>query len=204
VFTGIIEKTVRVIETADGRAAFRLVLPAPWRDLRRGESIAVNGCCLTIARLSPARMSFDIVDQTKSVTNLTNLKPGDEVHLERALRLGDRLDGHFVQGHVDGPATLLARKTGRHETRLTLRTTASLARYITPQGSVALDGVSLTVAAVKGGKFEVALIPTTLKLTAVNRRPIGYAYNLETDVLAKTISFLLEHRRILRQSSKGR
>jgi riboflavin synthase len=129
-----------------------------------------------------------VVDQTKSVTNLNQLKPGDEVHLERSLRVGDRLDGHFVQGHVDGKATLVRRKAGR----LTLRTTAGLARHIVPRGSVALDGVSLTVAAVKGGTFDVALIPTTLKITALGRRPVGYAYNLETDVLAKTVSFLLE------------
>jgi riboflavin synthase len=114
--------------------------------------------------------------------------------------MGDRLDGHMVQGHVDAVAPLLARKADEKECRLTLQTPAQVKSFIIPKGSVSLDGVSLTIAAVRNDSFEVALIPTTLTLTALGRRPIGYAYNLEADILVKTIIFWLEHQPNLRQS----
>jgi riboflavin synthase len=191
-FTGIVETTVAVKSVAAIDAGRRLTLPCPWTDAVTGQSVAVNGCCLTIAALASGDMQFDVVPETLAKTNLGILKPGDEVHLERSLRLGDRLDGHMVQGHVDGVARLRDRQDAAKECRLTIESPPELARYIVPKGSVTLDGVSLTIAAVRNGEFEVALIPTTLSLTALGRRPIGYPVNLEADILAKTIVFWLE------------
>ncbi|HUB26705.1 MAG TPA: riboflavin synthase [Tepidisphaeraceae bacterium] len=186
-FTGIIEMTVAVAEVAVSNAARRLTLPCPWPDAAVGQSVAVNGCCLTIATLAGGRMSFDAIAETLSRTNLGLLNAGDRVHLERSLRVGDRIDGHIVQGHVDGVAPLLARQERGEECRLTIGVPADLSPYLVPKGSVAVDGVSLTIAAVRDGAFEVALIPTTQNVTALSRRPIGWPFNLEADMMAKTI-----------------
>jgi riboflavin synthase len=202
-FTGIIEKTVAVAGVVDLVGSRQIKLPRPWPDLQPGQSIAVNGCCLTIARLSPETVEFDVIAETLAKTNLGLLKAGSEVQLERSLRIGDRLDGHMVQGHVDAVAPLLARKSDEKECRLTLQIPPAVKSYIIPKGSVSLDGVSLTIAAVNADSFEVALIPTTLNITALGRRPMGYAYNVEADLLAKTIVFWLEHQPILRQSVDG-
>src|SRR6476661_7442110 len=169
-FTGIIERTIRVIGVADGPMFRRLTLAGHWNDLRDGESIAVNGVCLTVAERPPGEVGFDVIQETLNKTNLGLLKSGDEVHVERSLRVGDRLDGHFVQGHVDGTASLLEQITNQKEFRLRLQAPRHIAKYLTPKGSVALDGVSLTIACVDGDRFEVALIPTTLQLTALGRR----------------------------------
>jgi riboflavin synthase len=204
VFTGIIEQTIPLRRVSDADGFRRLNLPAPWPDLRPGESIAVNGCCLTLARLAGGEMDFDVVPQTLSLTNLGRLRAGDDVHLERSLRLGDRLDGHTVQGHIDGIAELLARTELAGETRLAFRSPPPLAKFIVPQGSIALDGVSLTIAAARADEFEVALIPTTLSRTALARRPLGWPTNLEADILAKTIIFWLERQPKLGQSEVKR
>jgi riboflavin synthase len=195
VFTGIIETTVPVSDVAETAGSRRLTLASPWTDIALGQSVAVNGCCLTIAAISDGRMSFDVIPETLAKTNLGLLRSGDVVQLERSLRVGDRLDGHMVQGHVDGVAKLAAREENETECRLTIGAPAALAKYIVPKGSVAIDGVSLTIAAVRGDQFEVALIPTTLRLTALGRRPIGWLFNLEADIIAKTVVFWLEAQR---------
>lgn len=193
-FTGIVEKSVRVVGVADGPKFRRLTLAVEWPDLRGGESVAVNGVCLTVAEIAPGEVGFDVIAETLAKTNLGLLKGGEEVHVERSLRVGDRIDGHFVQGHVDGVAILEERVDNQRETRLTLRAPHELAKFITPKGSVTIDGVSLTVAAVKNQSFEVALIPTTLNLTTLGQRAEGWPFNLETDVLSKTIVSWLERR----------
>lgn len=194
-FTGIIEKTVAVIGVAKGPKFDRLTLAVDWNDVKDGESIAVNGVCLTVAERSAGELGFDVIQETLCKTNLGSLSAGDEVHVERSLRIGDRLDGHFVQGHVDGTARLVDQKADENEWRLTLEAPAGLAHYIIPKGSVTLDGVSLTIADVKGSHFEVALIPTTVRLTTLARRAIGFPYNLECDILVKTIVATLERLR---------
>jgi len=142
-------------------------------------------------------MSFDVIPETLAKTNLGLLKPGIGAHLERSLQLSDRLDGHIVQGHIDGVGRLVRRLETAEECRLTVQPPAELVKYIIPKGSVSLDGVSLTIAAVNGDQFEVALIPTTLNLTALGKRPEGWPLNLETDVLAKTIVFWLERQAVV-------
>ena len=187
-FTGIIERSVRVIGVTQGPAFVRLTLANPWDDIAGGESIAVNGVCLTVAELADKEMGFDVVKETLSRTNLGLIKAGDLVHVERSLRVGDRLSGHFVQGHVDGTAQLIAQgAAGRDEWRVELEVPADLAMYLTPKGSVTLDGVSLTIAEVNANRFEVALIPTTLQITELGRRDVGWPFNFEADVLTKTV-----------------
>ena len=191
-FTGIVERTTRVVAVADGPMFRRLTLASHWSDLRAGESIAINGVCLTVAELAPDRVGFDVIQETLSKTNLGLLQTDDEVHVERSLRVGDRLDGHFVQGHVDGTSPLIGQTNNSKEFRLKLQCPHELAKFLSPKGSVAVDGVSLTIAAVDGDTFEVALIPTTLQLTALGRRAIGWPFNLETDIIAKTVVSWLE------------
>ncbi len=191
-FTGIVERTVAVESVADHASGRRLSLALRWGDERVGESIAVNGCCLTVAAIDEAVLHFDVIRESLDRTNLGLLAAGDTVHVERALRASDRLDGHFVLGHVDGPATLLERVDNERETRLRLATSPDLARYVMPKGSVCLDGVSLTVAARDGATFEVALIPTTLQRTALGQRSAGWPMNFEADILVKTVVHKLE------------
>jgi riboflavin synthase len=195
-FTGIIEKTTRVLAVADAMHFRRLTLASDWTDVKHGESVAVNGCCLTVAEISPGQLSFDVIAETLDKTNLGTLLAGDRVNVERSLRVGDRFDGHFVQGHVDGVAPLVDVKSTTGEWRLTVEAPAELAKYLVPKGSVAIDGVSLTIAAVNGRKFQVALIPTTLDLTTLRDRQPGWRFNFEADMFAKTIVSFLERRNV--------
>ena len=194
-FTGIVERTLRIASVSDGTGFVRLNLAAAdWNDVRHGESIAINGVCLTVAEITPPLLGFDVVPETLSKTNLGLLKAGDLVNVERSLRAGDRIDGHFVQGHVDATAKLLEQHAGEKEWRLVVHPPIELMKFVVPKGSVTLDGVSLTVASIAKDRFEVALIPTTLNLTTLGTRPIGWPLNFEADVLSKTIVSWLERR----------
>jgi riboflavin synthase len=191
-FTGIVEKTLRVVGVADGPRFRRLTLAPDWGDTRLGQSIAVNGCCLTVAELGAGEIGFDVVMETLEKTNLGLLQAGDSVNVERSIRAGERIDGHFVQGHIDGRAVLLNAQSAGQDWRLSLEVPPAMAKYIVPKGSVALDGVSLTVALAKGNFFEVALIPTTLKMTNLGTHETGWPFNLEADIVSKTIVSWLE------------
>jgi len=191
-FTGIIQKTARVLSVSGHSAGRRLVLNAPWSDHRLGESTAINGVCLTVAKIGNESLAYDVIKETLDRTNLGLLKSGDEVHMERSLRVGDPIDGHFVQGHVDGTGKLLARTDNEEETRLRIEAPPALSKYLVQKGSIAIDGVSLTLAKVEPDSFEVALIPTTLSLTTLARHDVGYPFNLECDTMAKTIVSYLE------------
>lgn len=193
-FTGIVERTARVVSAADGPTFRRLLIAADWTDVKLGQSIAVNGVCLTIADLPGGAVGFDVIQETLDKTNLGMLQPGDMVNVERSLLIGDRIDGHFVQGHVDGTGVLTHQNTRENEYRLTIQAPAALEKYLTPKGSICIDGVSLTIAAVHGGAFDVALIPTTLNLTNIGSRNLGWRFNLEADILSKTIVHYLEQR----------
>lgn len=172
-FTGIIEHTGRV--TRPGK---RLAVETGWTDLEVGESIAVAGVCLTVARRSDARAGFDLVSETLKRTNLGALRRGDRVNLERALRYGDSLSGHLVQGHVEGTGRVL--QSGR-----TLRVETPLASQMIPKGSIAVEGVSLTLVEVGDGSFSVALIPTTRRITTLGALRPGAKVNLELDLLTR-------------------
>lgn len=193
-FTGIVERTVKLAGVAQGPKFRRLTLAVDWPDMKLGDSVAVNGVCLTVAEMSPGLLGFDVIKETLDKTNLGLLSSGDEVHVERSLRVGDRFDGHFVQGHVDGVARIVKQTANEEEWRTALEAPVHLARFLSPKGSVSLDGISLTIAALDGSRFEVALIPTTLKLTTIGRRPIGWPCNFEADILTKTVVNWLEQR----------
>jgi len=191
-FTGIVEKVATVSGIADGPGFRRLTLALNIGELQAGQSIAVNGCCLTAAEVSTDEAVFEIISETLDKTNLGILGVGDFVNIEQAMKIGDRFDGHFVQGHVDGRANLIDIASDSGDWKLTLEAPFQLAKYIVPKGSVTLDGVSLTVAAVRGNVFEVALIPTTLNMTTLGKKSIGWPFNLETDILSKTVISWLE------------
>src|SRR4051812_30608871 len=191
-FTGIVERTVHVAAVSDGTGFVRLNLGVDWSDARLGESVAVNGVCLTIAEITPPTIGFDVIPETLRKTNLGLLRAGDLVNVERSLRAGDRIDGHFVQGHVDGVGRLIEQLGDEKEWKLSIQPPTDLMKFIIPRGSIAIDGVSLTIANVMLDRFEVALIPTTLKMTTLGTREAGWPFNLEADVLAKTIVTQLE------------
>lgn len=185
-----------MVGVAKGPMFWRLTIAVEWGDVSDGESVAVNGVCLTVAERGAGTIGFDVIKETLARTNLGLLAEGDLVHVERSLRVGDRLSGHFVQGHVDGVAQLVGQSSAGDEWRLTLECPPELAKYLTPKGSVCLDGVSLTIAAVDANRFQVALIPTTLQVTTLGRRAAGWPFNLEMDVLAKTVVAYLERRQV--------
>ncbi len=195
-FAGIIEHVGHVVRIAAaphapaaGAAAYRLTLAlGPVADgLPLGGSVAVNGACLTLAALHGTEGDFDVVPETWERTTLRLLRPHAAVNLERSLRVGDRIDGHFVQGHVDGTAVVEAVDRAGGQWRLRLRTDPGLAPYLVAKGSVAVDGVSLTIVDAAEGRFSVALIPTTLERTVLGKRRPGDAVNVETDILARLI-----------------
>lgn len=192
-FTGIIHNLATVVTATDHAGGRRLILTAPASNHVLGESIAVNGCCLTVAAINPDQtLTFDVIRESLDKTNLGALKSGDPVHVERSLRVGDPIDGHFVQGHVDATGELLQQTSTPQEFRLRIQAPDAFAKFLIPKGSISLDGVSLTLANVNKNQFEVALIPTTLQLTTLAKKQVGYYFNLEFDSMAKTIISYLE------------
>jgi riboflavin synthase len=137
-FTGIVERTVMVVSASDGPMFRRLVIDADWTDVKLGESVAVNGVCLTVAGVWPGTIGFDVIKETLDKTNLGTLVAGDNVNVERSLRAGDRIDGHFVQGHVDGTGELIHQIKSESEVRLTIAAPQHLSKFLAPKGSVTL------------------------------------------------------------------
>jgi riboflavin synthase len=189
VFTGIVEELGEIVAVEQVPNAARLTIRGPLvtSDAAHGDSIAVNGVCLTVVAVSGADFSVDVVHETLQRSSLAKVGVGDEVNLERATALGARLGGHIMQGHVDGTGVYLSRDA-QGLARFALP--PQLARYVVEKGSIAVDGVSLTVAAISGEEFSIALIPTTLELTTLGRREPGDPVNLEVDVLAKYVEKL--------------
>jgi riboflavin synthase len=188
-FTGIIEGmgTIEAIRPAgEGR---QLTIGADF-DLggtRIGDSISVNGACLTAVRLQGRRFDVDVSPETVTRTTIDSARVGDPVNLERALRLGDRLDGHLVSGHIDGLGVLASRETIANALVLTFRAGPELIRYMIPKGSVALDGVSLTINQLRSDDFQVSIIPHTAMLTTIGRKRVGQRCNIETDLIGKYV-----------------
>jgi len=191
-FTGLVQHLGRVVAVDSREWGARLLIDAEDWSHRpsHGESIAVNGCCLTIADKEPNnhRLTFDAIHQTLNVTTLGKLTAGDHVNLEASVTPTTMLGGHIVQGHVDGVADVVSINRDGGEHRVRLRPPQELMQCIIEKGSVALDGVSLTVATVGDGWFEVALIPTTLELTTFGERSSGDQMNIETDYVAKIVA----------------
>jgi len=193
-FTGIVEGMGTVVEAADagGKRRFGIEAGELAADMKMGDSIAVNGVCLTAVALAGSRVTVEAVDETLARSNLGLLTPGSPVNLERPMRADARFDGHIVQGHVDGVGTVRSIDHEGASIRLWVDVPPSLHRYVAEKGSVAVDGVSLTVSGVDAGGFEVVLIPHTLEVTLFGTRRPGDAMNLEADVIAKYVERLLE------------
>jgi riboflavin synthase len=194
VFTGIIEElgSVRAIDRREGGARLEIAASKVLADARDGDSIAVNGCCLTVVDRGDGWWAADAVIETLERTVLGSLERDDPVNLERPLRLSDHLGGHLVQGHVDAVGHVAARTPlADGSTRFTFSAPPDALRYVVEKGSVAVDGISLTVAALDDDSFDVAVIPHTLAVTTLGHKDPGAAVNLEADLIAKYVERLL-------------
>jgi riboflavin synthase len=192
-FTGIVEELGTVAGTEDQGDAIRLTVHSPHvlADAGLGDSIAVNGCCLTVAERDGDTWTADVMQETLDKTSLAGVRPGDRVNLERAVTPQTRLGGHIVQGHVDGVGTILRRTPSEHWELVEVSMPAELARYLVDKGSITVDGVSLTVVDAGDDRFTVSLIPETLARTTLGSRQPGDRVNLEVDVIAKHVEKLL-------------
>ncbi len=195
-FTGIIEEvgTVESVIPADAGAVLRIAASRVLEGARLGDSISTDGCCLTITKLTGSGFEADCSAETLRLTSIGTMRPGQGVNLERAMALGDRLRGHLVQGHVEGVGRLTNRRAEGDSAMMRFSFPPELGRYIIHKGSIAVSGISLTVAVLGEGWFEVAVIPVTLEWTTLGKLPIGSPVNLETDLIAKYVERLLGDR----------
>jgi riboflavin synthase len=194
-FTGLVEAmgTIREVRPVSGAVKIGIEAPSlPAADLSTGESVAVDGVCLTVTRVSGRRFHADVVRETLSLTTLGRARPGRRVNLERSVQLGDRLGGHLVQGHVDAMAEVVRLTRTGADVRLRVALAPEIAPFVAYKGSIALNGVSLTVAGLSDDTFEVALIPETLSRTNLGTVRAGGALNVEVDLLARYLDRLMQ------------
>jgi riboflavin synthase len=192
-FTGIVEELGEVVGLrwqGDG-AVLQLRASVVLGDAKHGDSISVNGVCLTVVDVAPDTFGVDVMKETLDRSSLGSVAPGERVNLERAVTAQTRLGGHIVQGHVDGVGMISAKKPGGGWEDVTVTLPDGLSRYIVEKGSITVDGVSLTVVAVDDDSFTVSLIPTTLELTTLGHKGVGALVNLEVDVIAKYVEKLV-------------
>jgi len=209
-FTGIVEElgTVEAVEDQGDAIRLRIAATEVLSDASLGDSIAVNGCCLTVASRTSTSWTADVMQETLDKTSLYGVRPGDTVNLERAVTADKRLGGHIVQGHVDGVGVVRRRTPSEHWELIEITLPeddegGSLGRYLVDKGSITVDGVSLTVVRARDDSFTVSLIPETLARTTLGRRQPGARVNLEVDILAKHVEKLLAHRGLTGQGATG-
>ncbi|HMK52134.1 MAG TPA: riboflavin synthase [Thermodesulfobacteriota bacterium] len=192
-FTGIIEDKGRVLKVEYRGQEKRLTigLPPHLTEVQLGDSININGVCLTVARKGQQSIELDLSKETLQRSALGELKQGDEVNLERALRLSDRLGGHIVNGHIDGIGVIIEKKKERDFLQLTIRIPESVSKYVVQKGSIAIDGISLTVNEYQGGEIRLTLIPYTIEKTTLVDKKVGDRLNVEADILGKYVEKLL-------------
>jgi riboflavin synthase len=194
-FTGVVEELGTVAGVQDQGDALRITIHAPHvlADAGLGDSISVNGCCLTVAEKDGDTWTADVMQETLDKTSLAGVEPGDRVNLERAVTATTRLGGHIVQGHVDGVGTVASRTRSEHWEVVEVSMPPELARYLVDKGSITVDGVSLTVVEARDDGFTVSLIPETLGRTTLGSRQVGDRVNLEVDIVAKHVEKLLQY-----------
>lgn len=192
-FTGLIEEIGRVQSIVKSTKSAKITVKASkvLEDVKIGDSISTNGVCLTVTEFDSKSFVVDVMAETVRRSNLNNLSPGDEVNLERALKVGDRLGGHIVSGHIDGVGTISKYEDEDNAVWITISASSELLRYIVQKGSIAIDGVSLTVAYVDNSVFKVSIIPHTKDVTTLLRKKVGDNVNLECDMVGKYIEKLL-------------
>lgn len=195
-FTGIIEEIGVLQNMKRGTNEYQLTLSAKkvLQDVKLGDSIAVNGVCLTVTSFTSEQFTVDVMPETVKATSLQSLARGSSVNLERAMAANGRFGGHFVQGHVDGVGTIIAKNQVSNAVYFWIETSAEMMRYIVPKGSVAIDGISLTVVEVKDNQFSISIIPHTITETILQFKQHGDGVNIECDMLAKYMERLLEKR----------
>jgi len=188
-FTGLIETqgVVTHVQKASGGAQIQIYAPEFGRDMALGDSIAVDGACLTVAQFQRGAFVADVSDETLSKTTLGSLHQSSKVNLERAMRLSDRMGGHMVTGHIEGVGRLLLRHPAGNSTIYQFQVPPSLMEYVVPKGSIAVDGISLTVAQIRGESFAASVVPHTESITTLMDKPIGAPVNIEVDVMAKYV-----------------
>jgi riboflavin synthase len=192
-FTGLIEDVGRVVKLIKTGSAARLDVATgfPLEEIKLGDSVAVNGVCLTVVEKGPKQLSFDISPETIECTTFSRTKPGQPVNLERALRLGDRLGGHIVSGHVDCVATIVERREVSSNHVFSFRLPGRFSRYVIEKGSITIEGISLTVNSVSDDVFSVNIIPHTVEHTTLHDKKPGDEVNIETDIIGKYIERLM-------------
>jgi riboflavin synthase len=192
-FTGIVETAGQVVSFQAGANAWKLIVDAgvTGTGVSVGDSIAVNGCCLTAVQIVAGCLHFDVLEETRRLTNLSALEPGSLVNLERSLRFDGKVGGHFVTGHIDGVGTILVFEPRGQDYYLRVRGPAGSGRYLVHKGSIAIDGISLTLADVDGDDLAVWLIPHTIAVTNLRKKRSGDPVNLEYDLLGKYVEKLL-------------
>ena len=190
-FTGIIEGVGMVTSISKSNSGAEVIIRVRLgkfgRGLKKGDSVCINGACLTATKLSRGEAEFEMVSETIRRTNLGQTKPGEMVNIERSLRVGDRLEGHFVLGHVDGTGVIDYIQKMSSETTIWIKLDEQLTKSLAPKGSIAVDGVSLTLVGVEGDRVSVSIIPHTLKVTTLGMKRRGDRVNIETDILAKYV-----------------
>jgi len=191
-FTGIVEgigKVKKISKDTKNRSAIQMMvdLGKHGKGLKIGQSVALNGVCLTVTKLSKTGCTFEMIEETTKKTDLGNLKPGSIVNIERSLKAGDRLEGHFVLGHVDGVGIIKKIEKKPKEVQVWFEVPKNLSKYVVKKGSIAMDGISLTVVDVKNNLASVCLIPHTMEITNFKTKNIGDKINIETDILGKYI-----------------
>ncbi|MEK6865553.1 MAG: riboflavin synthase [Thermoproteota archaeon] len=191
-FTGIIEgigKIEKISKNTKNRSAIQMTvnLGKYAKGLKIGQSVSLNGVCLTATKLTKSNCIFEMIEETTNKTDLGNLKPGDIVNIERSLRTGDRLEGHFVLGHVDGVGTIKKIQNKPKEVQVWFEVPKELSKYVVKKGSIAVDGISLTVVDIKNNLASVCLIPHTIEITNFKTKNVGDKINIETDILGKYI-----------------
>lgn len=202
-FTGIIEEIgeIRDIIPRNENLSIEIRAARVLENTKLGDSIAVNGVCLTVCKLNKDSFIADVMGETYRRTNLKLLKKNSKVNLERALSLSDRLGGHIVSGHVDGLGRLINKEKENISTWLTIQVSTKIAKYIVEKGSITIDGVSLTVARMHGDIFKVSIIPHTSQETTILSRDIGYDFNIENDIVGKYVEKLLGYKDIEKKSN---
>lgn len=191
-FTGIVEETGTVVSFEEGASAWRLVLDADKvvSDLQLGDSVAVNGCCLTVVEIEGKRLAFDLLAESVRLTSINGIGPGGKVNLERALLPSTRMGGHFVSGHVDGTGVIEAIEPRGKDRFFRIKPETANLKYVVHKGSITVDGISLTVAEVDENGFAIWLIPHTMEMTNLHTKKAGDLVNLEYDLIAKYVEKL--------------
>lgn len=204
-FTGLVAELGTVTALKPLKQSYNISVKADkvLANLKIGDSIAVNGACLTVVKINGNEFTADVMPETVKLTNLRNLKNGDKVNLERTLRLCDGLDGHIVSGHVEGIGIIVSKKAEGIAEIVTIKTPPELLKYIIKKGSIAIDGISLTVTEVTDSSFSVSLIPHTARETTLGFKKLGDEVNLETDIIGKYVEHLLNFKTSAKAENKN-